>query len=102
MLNDNMIKCEDGKCQVWQHITCVLIPDKPTEGAGPDIPPHFYCELCRLSRADPASVPQIVEKTFQLSRADRETVQRPEYDLQVWCILINDKVQFRMQWPQYA
>ncbi|KAG0516723.1 hypothetical protein BDA96_09G028200 [Sorghum bicolor] len=125
MLNDNMIKCEDGKCQVWQHITCVLIPDKPTEGGGPDIPPHFYCELCRLNRADPfwvttgnpllpvkfmssgvgndgASVPQIVEKTFQLSRADRETVQRPEYDLQVWCILINDKVQFRMQWPQYA
>ncbi|AQK95345.1 E3 SUMO-protein ligase SIZ1 [Zea mays] len=125
LLNDNMIKCEDGKCQVWQHITCVLIPDKPTEGAGPDIPPHFYCELCRLKRADPfwvttgnpllpvkfmssgvgndgASVPQIVEKTFQLSRADRETVQRQEYDLQVWCILINDKVQFRMQWPQYA
>ncbi|AQK95371.1 E3 SUMO-protein ligase SIZ1 [Zea mays] len=53
LLNDNMIKCEDGKCQVWQHITCVLIPDKPTEGAGPDIPPHFYCELCRLKRADP-------------------------------------------------
>jgi len=23
-------------------------------------------------------------------------------DGQVWCILINDKVQFRMQWPQYA
>ncbi|PWZ41237.1 E3 SUMO-protein ligase SIZ1 [Zea mays] len=23
-------------------------------------------------------------------------------DKQVWCILINDKVQFRMQWPQYA
>ncbi|XP_039799071.1 E3 SUMO-protein ligase SIZ1-like isoform X3 [Panicum virgatum] len=125
MLNDNMIKCEDAKCQVWQHMTCVLIPDKPTEGFNPEVPPHFYCELCRLSRADPfwvttgnplpavkfmssgvgndgTSVSQSVEKTFQLSRADRETVQRPEYELQVWCILINDKVQFRMQWPQYA
>jgi len=53
MLNDNMIKCEDAKCQVWQHMTCVLIPDKPTEGFNPEVPPHFYCELCRLSRADP-------------------------------------------------
>jgi hypothetical protein len=53
MLNDNMIKCEDAKCQVWQHMTCVLIPDKPTEGVSPEVPPHFYCELCRLNRADP-------------------------------------------------
>jgi hypothetical protein len=53
MLNDNMIQCEDAKCQVWQHITCVLIPDKPTEGVRPEVPPHFYCELCRLNRADP-------------------------------------------------
>ncbi|XP_062230620.1 E3 SUMO-protein ligase SIZ1-like isoform X2 [Phragmites australis] len=125
MPNDTMIKCEDDKCQVWQHMSCVLIPDKPTEGVGADVPLHFYCELCRLNRADPfwvttgnpllpvkfmssgvgndgTSVPQSVEKSFQLSRADRETVQRQEYDLQVWCILINDKVQFRMQWPQYA
>ncbi|KAK3137628.1 hypothetical protein QOZ80_5BG0454860 [Eleusine coracana subsp. coracana] len=125
MLNDNMIKCEDTKCQVWQHMSCVLIPDKPTEGVGPDVPLQFYCELCRLSRADPfwvttgnplppvkfmssgvghdgTSVTQSVEKTFQLSRQDRETIQRPEYDLQAWCILINDKVQFRMQWPQHA
>nr|CAB3463760.1 unnamed protein product [Digitaria exilis] len=125
MLNDNMIQCEDAKCQVWQHMTCVLIPDKPTEGVSPEVPPHFYCEMCRLSRADPflvttgnpllpvkfmssgvgndgTNVSQSVEKTFQLSRSDRETVQRQEYELQVWCILINDKVQFRMQWPQYA
>ncbi|KAK3140858.1 hypothetical protein QOZ80_5AG0406800 [Eleusine coracana subsp. coracana] len=125
MLNDNMIKCEDTKCQVWQHMSCVLIPDKPTEGVGPDVPLQFYCELCRLSRADPfwvttgnplppvkfmssgvghdgTSVTQSVEKTFQLSRQDRETIQRAEYDLQAWCILINDKVQFRMQWPQHA
>ncbi|CAM0958076.1 unnamed protein product [Alopecurus aequalis] len=125
LLNDNMIKCEEDRCHVWQHMSCVLVPDKPTEGVSPEVPPHFYCELCRLSRADPfwvttgnplpplklvssgvandgTSVLQTVEKSFQLSRADRETVQRPEYDLQVWCILMNDKVQFRMQWPQYA
>lgn len=47
------LQCEDAKCQVWQHMTCVLIPDKPTEGASPEVPPHFYCELCRLNRADP-------------------------------------------------
>ncbi|KAL6864720.1 hypothetical protein ACP4OV_015871 [Aristida adscensionis] len=125
MLNDTMIKCEDERCQVWQHMSCVLIPEKPTEGVGPEVPPQFYCELCRLKRADPfwvttgnplppvkfmssgvgndgTTVTQILEKSFQLSRSERETVQRPEYDLQVWCILINDKVQFRMQWPQYA
>ncbi|KQK07854.1 E3 SUMO-protein ligase SIZ1 isoform X2 [Brachypodium distachyon] len=125
LLNDNMIQCEAERCHVWQHMTCVLIPDKPTEGVSPEVPPHFYCELCRLSRADPfwvttgnplpplkfmssgvandgTSVLQTVEKNFQLSRAEREAVQRSEYDLQAWCILMNDKVQFRMQWPQYA
>ncbi|KAL5202577.1 hypothetical protein ABZP36_013529 [Zizania latifolia] len=125
MINDSMIQCEDQRCQVWQHMSCVLIPDKPVEGVSPEVPPHFFCELCRLSRADPfwvttgnplppvkfmssgvandgATVPQSVEKSFQLSLADKETVQRPEYDLQVWCMLMNDKVQFRMQWPQYA
>ncbi|XP_047096063.1 E3 SUMO-protein ligase SIZ1-like [Lolium rigidum] len=125
LLNDNMIKCEEDRCHVWQHMSCVLVPDKPTDGVSPEVPPNFYCELCRLSRADPfwvttgnplpplkfmssgvandgTSVLQTVEKSFQLSRADRETVQRSDYDLQVWCILMNDKVQFRMQWPQYA
>jgi hypothetical protein len=47
------LQCEDAKCQVWQHMTCVLIPDRPTEGVSPEVPPHFYCELCRLNRADP-------------------------------------------------
>lgn len=31
---------------------CVLIPEKPTEGI-PPVPDKFYCEICRLSRADP-------------------------------------------------
>lgn len=122
---DSMIKCEDRRCNVWQHIGCVIIPEKPMEGVLPAPPPIFYCEICRLIRADPfwvtvahplypvklaiSSVPadgtspvQSVEKTFQLTRADRDLLAKPEYDVQAWCMLLNDKVSFRMQWPQYA
>ncbi|GAB4850791.1 SUMO ligase siz1, variant 2 [Ancistrocladus abbreviatus] len=120
---ETMIKCEDPSCQVWQHISCVIIPEKPTEGS-PSVP-QFYCELCRLSRADPfwltqghplypvklitinapadGSNPlQGVEKTFQLTRAEKDLISKPEYDVQAWCMLLNDKVPFRMQWPQCA
>nr|XP_043609090.1 E3 SUMO-protein ligase SIZ1-like [Erigeron canadensis] len=122
---DSTIKCEDPRCNVWQHIGCVVIPEKPMEGIIPTPPPKFYCELCRLGRADPFWVTvahplfpvklvignppadgtnpmQSVEKTFQLTRADRELLVKPEYDVQAWCMLLNDKVSFRMQWPQYA
>ncbi|CAK9161208.1 unnamed protein product [Ilex paraguariensis] len=50
---DSMIKCEDPKCNVWQHIGCVMIPEKPVDGVPPVPPDIYYCELCRLSRADP-------------------------------------------------
>ncbi|KAK8969428.1 E3 SUMO-protein ligase SIZ1 [Platanthera guangdongensis] len=53
LTTESMIQCEDSRCQVWQHIECVLIPDKPLEGIMPEIPSSFYCELCRLNRADP-------------------------------------------------
>ncbi|KAL3354558.1 hypothetical protein AABB24_018955 [Solanum stoloniferum] len=123
---ETMIQCEDRRCHTWQHIRCVVIPDKPMEGGDPPIPPTtFYCEVCRLVRADPfwvtmghplypaklaiTSVPadgtnpvQSIEKTFQITRADRDLLAKQEYDLQAWCMLLNDKVQFRMQWPQYA
>ncbi|KAF5930234.1 hypothetical protein HYC85_031107 [Camellia sinensis] len=122
---DSMIKCEDPRCQVWQHIGCVIIPEKPMEGVLPAPPDIFYCELCRLSRADPfwmtvanplypvklttTSVPtdgtnptQSIEKTFQLTRADKDLLLKQEYDVQAWCMLLNDKVTFRMQWPLYA
>ncbi|CAH1441599.1 unnamed protein product [Lactuca virosa] len=122
---DSMIKCEDPRCHVWQHINCVIIPEKPLEGILPAPPPKFYCELCRLGRADPfllsvahplppvqliianpptdgANPVQSVEKTFQLTRVDRDLLVKPEYDVQAWCMLLNDKVSFRMQWPQYA
>ncbi|XP_039163772.1 E3 SUMO-protein ligase SIZ1 [Eucalyptus grandis] len=43
-----MIMCEDPRCHVWQHMSCVIFPEKPGEA-----PENFYCELCRLSCADP-------------------------------------------------
>ena len=46
------LQCEDPRCHVWQHISCVIVPEKPMEGS-PSVPELFYCELCRLSRADP-------------------------------------------------
>ncbi|KAJ6827987.1 E3 SUMO-protein ligase SIZ1-like isoform X2 [Iris pallida] len=125
LLTESMIQCEDSRCQVWQHIDCVIIPEKPMEGIQPEVPSCFYCELCRLSRADPfwltvshpllpvkmvpcstapdgSSIVHCLEKTYPLSRADKEMLQRNDYDLQAWCILLNDKVPFRMQWPQHA
>ncbi|XWS28426.1 hypothetical protein CRYUN_Cryun25bG0067800 [Craigia yunnanensis] len=121
---ENIIKCEDLGCQVWQHISCVIIPEKPMEG-NPPVPDLFYCEICRLSRADPfwltiahplypvklavVNIPtdgsnpmQSVEKTFQITRADKDLLTKQEYDVQAWCMLLNDKVPFRTQWPQYA
>jgi hypothetical protein len=51
---------------------------------------------------DGASTMQSVERTFQITRADKDLLAKPEYDVQAWCMLLNDKVLFRMQWPQYA
>lgn len=121
---ESMIKCEDPRCRVWQHIGCVIIPEKPMEGS-PQVPDLFFCEICRLSRADPfwvtvahplypvklatTNIPtdgsnpvQSVEKTFNLTRVDKDLLAKSEYDVQAWCMLLNDKVTFRMQWPQYA
>lgn len=120
-----MIQCDDNKCGVWQHLSCVVIPEKAGEEVQTEIPSIFYCEVCRINRADPfcetmahpvlptrlttsfvsgegSSPLQNVEKPFVLTRSDRDLLQRPGYDLQVWCILLNDTVLFRMQWPQYA
>eukprot|EP01018_Ginkgo_biloba_P009947 Gb_29862 [translate_table: standard] len=125
MDHDTMIQCDDSKCGVWQHLACVVIPEKAVEGVQADVPSQFYCEVCRVNRADPfcvlvgqpllptklitsiitgegSSPLQNVERTFVLTKADRDLLQRPGYDLQVWCILLNDTVLFRMHWPQYA
>ncbi|BFG22487.1 hypothetical protein CerSpe_087600 [Prunus speciosa] len=119
-----MIQCVDPRCQVQQHIRCVIIPEKTTDCNLP-VRPLFYCEMCRLKRADPfwvtevdllspvklvasnipidgANPTQNVEKTFQLSRANKDLLQDNEYDVQAWCMLLNDNVSFRMQWPQFA
>ncbi|KAJ4845155.1 SUMO ligase siz1 [Turnera subulata] len=121
---DSIVQCEDPRCHVWQHIDCVIIPEKPMQGV-PQLPEPYYCELCRLNRADPflvtiahplqpiklitTNVPtdgsnpvQAVEKTFQLTRADKDLLMKTEYEVQAWCMLLNDKVPYRMQWPQYA
>ncbi|KAL3750912.1 hypothetical protein ACJRO7_011832 [Eucalyptus globulus] len=117
---ETMIMCEDPRCHVWQHMSCVIFPEKPGEA-----PENFYCELCRLSRADPfwvsvghplqavkmvtTNIPadgtnpiQSVERTFQLTRADRDLLVKQEFGLQAWCMLLSDKVSYRMHWPQYA
>uniref|UniRef100_A0A7N0ZTP6 SP-RING-type domain-containing protein n=1 Tax=Kalanchoe fedtschenkoi TaxID=63787 RepID=A0A7N0ZTP6_KALFE len=120
----SMIKCEDPKCNVWQHVGCAIIPDKPTVG-DPPFPDHFYCEICRLARADPFLVTvahplcpvklttsiipadgsnpvQSADRTFNITRAEKDLLCKQEYDVQAWCMLLNDKVSFRMQWPQYT
>ncbi|KAL6536817.1 SUMO ligase siz1 [Orobanche hederae] len=38
---------------MWQHIACVVIPEKPEEGLLPSPPEIFYCETCRLNLDDP-------------------------------------------------
>lgn len=53
MWQNLLMQCEDPQCHVWQHIRCVIIPEKPTDGISPDLPPRFYCEICRVNRADP-------------------------------------------------
>uniref|UniRef100_A0A1J3IMB4 E3 SUMO-protein ligase SIZ1 n=1 Tax=Noccaea caerulescens TaxID=107243 RepID=A0A1J3IMB4_NOCCA len=121
---ESMIKCEDPRCHVWEHVGCVIIPEKPMEGS-PLLPDSFYCEICRLTRADPfwltvahplfpvrltaTNIPtdgtnpmQTVDRTFQITRTDKDLLVKQEYDVQAWCMLLNDKVLFRMQWPQYA
>ncbi|KAL6563621.1 SUMO ligase siz1 [Orobanche gracilis] len=103
---DSMIKCEDPRCNVWQHIACVVIPEKPEEGLLPSPPEIFYCETCRLNLADPfwktvahplypvkskiTNVPAdgsnpvlSIENTFHLTRADKDLLLKQEYDVQV-------------------
>ncbi|ONM41936.1 E3 SUMO-protein ligase SIZ1 [Zea mays] len=125
--NDSMIKCIDPQCNIWQHVGCVVIPDteKSADNISPELPSCFYCEVCRLSRADPFWVTvnhlllpiligpstvaadgsytvQYTAKSFQLSRANREILQQAECNIQVWCILLSDKVPFRMHWPLHS
>ncbi|PIN00736.1 hypothetical protein CDL12_26761 [Handroanthus impetiginosus] len=125
LLSNSVIKCKDPKCNAWQHIPCVLNLGRPVEGVLTNPPDTFYCETCRLSRADPfwktishplypvklnitnisrfsASQVQSIVKTFYLTREDMDLLLDQEYDLQAWSMLLNDDVMFRMQWPQFV
>ncbi|KNA10468.1 hypothetical protein SOVF_144200 [Spinacia oleracea] len=118
-----LVQCLDPDCNVWQHSSCVIIPEKPLEKIS--MPIHFLCEICRVKRADPfwktmahplypcklgssalsidgTNPHMILEKNFKLTKADRELLQKAEHEIQVWCILFNDRVPYRMQWPLYA
>ncbi|KAK8955874.1 E3 SUMO-protein ligase SIZ1 [Platanthera guangdongensis] len=73
LITESMIQCEDSRCQVWQHIECVLIPDKPLEGIMPEIPSSFYCELCRLNRADPPD--EEINSSYKLFLLDNASLE---------------------------
>ncbi|XP_024364528.1 E3 SUMO-protein ligase SIZ1 isoform X2 [Physcomitrium patens] len=120
-----MIQCDSHGCRIWQHRSCVDFPKKPKDGVPVETPPNFYCELCRISQGDPfcealfhpllpvkfpsstakserAITLQSIDEQFTLSLAHQELLQSPNYDLQVWCVLLSDKVSFRMHWPLSA
>ncbi|XP_078180552.1 E3 SUMO-protein ligase SIZ1-like isoform X2 [Carex rostrata] len=119
---DSMVKCVE--CNVWQHTGCVIVPENVADGGAPVVPPNFYCEMCRVARADPFWVPvkyplepvivdpclptvdgkpavQKLEREFELTAKDREMFEKSGYELQVCSILFNDTVPFRMHWPLY-
>ncbi|KAI4991509.1 hypothetical protein ZWY2020_039880 [Hordeum vulgare] len=125
MASASMIKCDNPQCNVWQHVGCVIISEKSAESVPQELPSSFYCDICRISKADPfwvtinhpllptsiapskiatdgSSTIQYLEKTFPLSRANREMLQKADYDIQVWCILLDDQVPFRMNWPLHS
>ncbi|MCO5592520.1 hypothetical protein L7F22_046523 [Adiantum nelumboides] len=49
-----------------------------------------------------ASVIQNLEASFIITENDRDLLQYPEYDLQIWCVLLGDEVPYRMHWPLKA
>ncbi|KAK4408925.1 E3 SUMO-protein ligase SIZ1 [Sesamum angolense] len=99
---DSMIKCEDPRCNVWQHMACVLIPEKPTEVPCLKIVLKFDYHLLAVTLAPAAQIlVRALRKRFHLQERTG-ILSKQEYDVQAWCMLLNDKVPFRMQWPQYA
>ncbi|KAJ3693702.1 hypothetical protein LUZ60_009182 [Juncus effusus] len=115
-----MIQCEEKICNVWQHAGCVIVPDPVLQTF--QIPSPFFCEICRVNHSDPFWVTiahplsptklvpyqiltdpigtkESIEKWFQLSNHHMQLLERDEYELQVWIMLLNDEVQFRVHWP---
>ncbi|KAI5061300.1 hypothetical protein GOP47_0023805 [Adiantum capillus-veneris] len=121
----SMIQCDAPSCLARQHVNCVILPEK--EDMKPEIPTKFFCEVCRIEHGDPfcvsmahplmpiktiasityppegrSSVMQSVEASFTLTHNDREHLRYPDYDLQIWCVLLGDEVSYRMHWPLEA
>ncbi|CAI5975430.1 unnamed protein product, partial [Closterium sp. NIES-65] len=105
-------QCEGHGCGVWQHVKCVILPENPpltgdssaAPQPDPPLPEHHYCELCRMARGDPFSVPvanpmpptalirlpgdnnqvlQRLEHNFTLTPHDLSLLRRPHHYLQV-------------------
>ncbi|KAK3003521.1 hypothetical protein RJ639_018196 [Escallonia herrerae] len=68
------------------------IGNEPLKGIG----------LTGKTQFENVSIMPHVEKEFRITRADIHLLEYKEYDVQVWCMLLNDSVPFRMQWPQFA
>ncbi|KAL4577134.1 hypothetical protein LXL04_013237 [Taraxacum kok-saghyz] len=92
--------CEDARCNVWQHINCVIILENPMRGIVSALPPKFYCELCRLGRADPSPnrrdilflfISMAICKIVFFVLSDRDLLVKPEYNVQAWYMLLNEK-----------
>ncbi|XP_029125339.1 E3 SUMO-protein ligase SIZ1 isoform X1 [Cajanus cajan] len=62
----------------------------------------FDDEKFTAKHTGPGLLSMSVERTFQLTRADKDLVSKPKFDVEAWCMLLNDKIPFRMQWPLYA
>jgi hypothetical protein len=52
MDSDTMIQCDEKKCSVWQHVRCMIVPEKPVESVQPEIPLQFYCDICCNNHGD--------------------------------------------------
>ncbi|WOH13494.1 hypothetical protein DCAR_0833004 [Daucus carota subsp. sativus] len=115
------LSCENPHCRVLQHKTCAL-------GLGP-APPHYYCQVCRINRADPYYLlimvnPLHIQKftnqnklntsnlALSIVRQDVNFSSKLEmvaevmylinhkgYEVQACCIFLDDVDQFRMRWP---
>ncbi|XP_074323323.1 E3 SUMO-protein ligase SIZ1-like [Apium graveolens] len=112
-----MVECKFPDCHVLQHKVCV-------RGLRA-VPPHFHCEVCRMNRVDLLWVgmknflyptrPELPEfkvdgtnntvnlnTKLEIQGRDLHLIDREGYEIQVWCILLNDAAQFRIHWLKYS
>ncbi|GJU38640.1 DNA-binding protein with MIZ/SP-RING zinc finger isoform 1 [Tanacetum coccineum] len=94
--------CRINRCDpFWKTLAHPLYPVKLRVSSTPVDGFHF------------SSPPQLkTETSFLITRANVHMLEKGGYDVQfikfspsleqAWCILLNDSVPFRMQWPQYS